>query len=591
MDWTLVFDETGEEDLIIPALMEECPTETRLVRLLNKLYANDDLSEITDHRLFLLSLSERGAAHPYSLKALYFFTINYILGVGCLGIPYAFARAGFVLCICILLVVTCFSYMTVMWVAETGARYEASVRRQSMDKQDVTHESSNLMRAPSQDASDTVRYEVIDLITYYLGPIHTVLYQVSLVFLMYVGLLAYTQVFCGAISALIWSDGEVPFGLSQLIFGIMVIPLSCMELDEQVSIQSLMATARFVAIFVMVAGSVLALLVDDSEDRKNAMEDPADRPPYFAPAEEDGCHMSYTACFSGFGVAFSTAIFSQLFQHSVPGLLRPLRNQSELVGKAPRVFGASLLTTCSFYLLLGSTGASYFGADTKSSVNLNFANFYFGFNVETTPVWALHLLQLASSFIVIFPALDTISVFPLIANTLGNNLFAATSPSFLKWIARHLAPLPYSHSRSLPPSRSSASVSFTPTTKSRAYSDLDLDVRKSLLHRASHISTILWRLVAAIPPLVGSIWATDLSFSLLLSGIAGLYVAFFAPSLLHICSRRHMVSVGVDDVRNIFSGWYSPTILTYPVIGFAFFALYMVVSQVDDAWQAMNRRD
>jgi hypothetical protein len=199
-------------------------------------------------------------------------------------------------------------------------------------------------------------------------------------------------------------------------------------------------------------------------------------------------------------------------------------------------------------------------------------------------VWALHLLQLASSFIVIFPALDTISVFPLIANTLGNNLFAATSPSFLKWIAQHLAPLPYSH-RSLAPSRSAASFSS-------AYSELDLDGRKSLLKRASHISTIIWRLVAAIPPLVGSIWATDLSFSLLLSGIAGLYVAFFAPSLLHISSRRRMVADGggIDD-RNIFSGWYSPTILTYPVIGFAFFALYMVVSQVDDAWQAMHPRE
>lgn len=578
MDWTLVFNETGEEDLIIPTLMEECPTECRLVRLMNKLYAAEDLSEITDHRVFDLAASERGATPQYSLKALYYFTINYILGVGCLGVPYAFARAGFLLCIVILLLVTCFSYMTVMWVAETGVRYEVSIQRLSKGRDD-SDESTHLITATSQDASETVRYEVIDLISYYLGPIHSLLYQASLVFLMYVGLLAYTQVFCGAVSALIWNDGEVPLGLSQLVFGVMVIPLSCMELDEQVSIQSMMATARFAAIFVMVAGSLLALFVGAPQQSGGDSEVNA-APPYFAPAEADGCHMSYTACFSGFGVAFSTALFSQLFQHSVPGLLRPLRNQSDLVGKAPRVFGASLLTTCSFYLLLGTTAASYFGANTKSSVNLNFANFYFGFDVETTPIWLLWLLQLASSFIVIFPALDTISVFPLIANTLGNNLFAASSPSFLKWVARRLLKLP------CPPvgSQSVASTSSTVAMK-RRYSDLDLDMRKALLQRASRITTILWRLVAAIPPLVGSIWATDLSFSLLLSGVAGLYVAFFAPSLLQLSSSR---KVPADS--NIFTGWYSSTTLTYPVIIFALFALLVVVSQVNDAWQAMHPR-
>jgi len=370
---------------------------------------------------------------------------------------------------------------------------------------------------------------------------------------MYVGLLAYTQVFCGSVSALLWKD--TPLGLSQLLFGIMVVPLSCMELDEQVSIQSFMATARFLAIFVMVAGSLLALCVDDSTER---IGESYDRPPYWAKEEPD--RMSYTASFNGFGVAFSTALFSQLFQHSVPGLLRPLKTQPELIRKAPRVFGSSLLTTCSFYLLLGTSAASYFGADTKSSVNLNFANFSLGFREETTPRWGLKLLQIASSIVVIFPALDTISVFPLIANTLVNNLYAATGPSFLKWMARHLALLPRS--------------------RTRRYSDLGLADRKALLEEASRISTMIWRMAAAIPPLIGSIWATDLSFSLLLSGIAGLYVAFFAPALLQLKSRDH----------TIFTGWYSPTVWTYPVLGFALFALCVVASQIDDAWRSMHPR-
>lgn len=514
-------------------------------------------------------ISESHATSPaYSLRALYYLTINYILGVGCLGIPYAFARAGFVLCSTILLAVTVCSYMTVMWVAESGRRYE--MQKRSVGKDEVTSEATSLLNNPGSKTPETSsfrRYEVIDLVSHYLGPIHKFIYQVSLLFLMYVGLLAYTQVFCGSISALIWGEQDGPMGVSQLIFALMVIPLSCMELDEQVSIQSLMAGARFVAIFIMVAGSLFALFIDNSGEHKVGIA-PRSHPPYWASPDPKGCHMSYVACFSGFGVAFSTSLFSQLFQHSVPGLLRPLRVQPQLLSKAPRVFGASLVTTFTFYLFLGTSAASYFGTDTKSSVNLNFANFYFGFDKDATSPWLLRLLHVASSIVVIFPALDTISVFPLIANTLGNNLYAASNPSFLKWIARQMATVRQTWSQN--PSHRGG------------YNDLCLDDRKVLLQEASRAATILWRLVAAVPPLVGSIWATDLSFSLLLSGVAGLYVAFFAPALLELCSNSTIQNA------TVFQGWYSHPTWAYPVIGFACFALCVVVSQINDAWQAMH---
>lgn len=568
MDWTSVFDETGDEELIIPQLMEGHPTEPRIERLLKKLYVQENCpNEIRGHRLMEISEIHAQTTSPsYSLKSLYYLTINYILGVGCLGIPYAFARAGFLLCIAILLTVTSFSYMTVMWVAETGQRYE--IEKRSADKEKAAMETTSLLdSAGPLHTQDTIvlRHEVIDLVSHYLGPVHAFIYQTSLIFLMFVGLLAYSQVFCGSISALLFCETDAPKGLSQVIFAVMVIPLSCMELDEQVSIQSLMAKARFLAIFIMVAGSLFALFVDDSPERLLVIA-PNDHPPFWAPSEPDGCQMSYTACFTGFGVAFSTALFSQLFQHSVPGLLRPLNDQPHLIGKAPQVFGASLLTTCSFYLLLGTSAASYFGANTKSSVNLNFANFNFGVNPETSPAWVLSLVHVASSIVVIFPALDTISVFPLIANTLGNNMYAASNPSFLKWIAHQMASIQGAslHAR-----------------RRKRYSDLGLDDRKVLLQKASQVSTIFWRLAAAVPPLIGSIWATDLSFSFLLAGVAGIYVAFVAPCLLQLWSRATVEHV------SLFRGWYSHPTWTFPVMGFAFFALCVVVAQIGDAWRAM----
>jgi len=342
MDWTSIYVETGEEELLIPRLLEEHPTAPRLSLFVSRLYhASDadheeDHEEVTHHRLF--QLLESHPTSSYTLQALYYLCINFILGVGCLGVPYAFARAGFLLCTAILTTVTILSYMTVLWVAESGARLEVLVNEESKQEAEIIEPLESTSLVPTAQISTPAhvnadKYEVIDLVSYYLGPIHKIIYQISLMALMYVGLLAYTQVFCGSIATLIWGPGGHKndigiVGLPQVVFGIMVVPLSCCDLDEQVAIQSLMASVRFVALFIMIGGSSLALMLDDDNSDRTY-------PPYFAPADAEECQMSYTACFSGFGVAFSTALFSQLFQHSVPGLLRPLRDQPSKIKQAP----------------------------------------------------------------------------------------------------------------------------------------------------------------------------------------------------------------------------------------------------------------
>lgn len=563
MDWTSIFVEDGSEDLIIPQLMDRKQTTSRLTRLVSRVYHHheglgEDESVSGGHRLLDLPEDDGVAAGAsYSLRAVYYLSINYILGVGCLGIPFAFARAGFVLCCLILLTVTVFSYTTVMWVAETGARFETEIKRIS----ESPTEETSLVEHPAAhvDATGGLRYEVIDLVQFYLGRFQKMIYQISLMALMYIGLLAYSQVFCGAISAAFpWHGGLK--GLPQLIFGFMVIPLSCMDLEEQLVIQSLMAAVRFVAIAVVVFGSVFALFADPSHSERES-------PPFFAVTDESNCDMSYTVCFQGFGVAFSTCMFSQLFQHSIPGLLRPLNDQPEQLRKAPRTFGDSLLTTSSFYFLLGTSAASYFGAETRSSINLNFADFMFGLEPSLLPRWLLVLLQILSKIVVIFPALDTISVFPLIANTLGNNLYASAGPGSIKSLAKSIVALKVK----LQEKDFSTRLSYN-----ERYASLPMQERKRALELSSKVASLFWRLVAAIPPLLGSMVATDLSFSFLLAGIAGIHVAFIAPSMLQLKSRRL-------NQKTLFSGWYSNPLLCYPVLAFSTFSFCVVLVQIRHA--------
>ena len=346
MDWTSVFAESGDEELTLQSFLPNTHqlVQSRLARLVSVVYYEEDDKHSDTEKGVIHALSSRQEHSNYSLSALYFLSINYILGVGCLGVPYAFARSGLILGSVLIIIVSVISFITVMWVAESGERAEylnelgilnnnLTNNGEISENNDGNHDPKNksadshidentslLQRNSLSGSSSTLNkednhFEVIELISHFLGPIHQLTYQISLMGLMYVGLLAYSQVFTGAISALL--PDHIPAYFSTVIFSVIVIPLSCIELDEQVGIQAFMAIIRFLAIFVMVGGSLMALSLNDSgEDGRR------DNFPYLAQPVLN--EMSYTANFKGFGISFSTALFSQLFQHSVPGLLRPL---------------------------------------------------------------------------------------------------------------------------------------------------------------------------------------------------------------------------------------------------------------------------
>lgn len=88
MDWSSIYDEHGEEE--------------------------GDWSGWTSGRLgpVLESFSQSG---DYTPLICYFFTINYILGVGCLGIPFAFLQSGVALGTVMIVGLSFVAYITVLW--------------------------------------------------------------------------------------------------------------------------------------------------------------------------------------------------------------------------------------------------------------------------------------------------------------------------------------------------------------------------------------------------------------------------------------------------------------------------------------------
>lgn len=364
MDWTSIFLESGEEELLSVHDDDSPSTQvnarkTRLTRLVSAVYKHHHLQEQEqNYNQFVRSTSFTSSSSEeemerrggYTLQALYCFSINYILGVGVCGIPYAFSKSGYLLGSFLVILITFISYMTVMWVAEVGVRAGLLLKRQQQSAMELikgpndvnrigstaiygneAQETSPLLlvvssssgvpcrdtdalttSTPTSTASTLSKnLEVTDLVKLFLGPIHYYTYKVSLLALMYIGLLAYSQVFCATISALLYSSSSSSnkghYYMPLLMFSSIVVPLSCMELEEQITMQAVLSIIRFVVIFAMIISSTLGLILRDTNgtNASNASTIPL-------------------LDTSGFGVAFSTALFSQLFQHSVPGLLRPL---------------------------------------------------------------------------------------------------------------------------------------------------------------------------------------------------------------------------------------------------------------------------
>lgn len=423
-----------------------------------------------------LGRATRFAAHEgpqYSLFACYAFTINYILGVGSLGMPFAAKEAGYVAGLLLMIVVSLLSFITVLMVARATLRAEILELEPCLKKpignwcyvrciatvgEPSLPNNESMCRACSKNCESPPRaFEVVQLCDEFLGNGGRLSYQIALVLLMYAGLLAYVLVFVKTLATMFELAREV----SLLICSIVMISFSMLNLTEMVPLQVALSIINVLSL-IMMGGIGLGTMI-------------------FDPSRE--VHELEPVNFNGLGLAFSTALFSQLFQHSVPGLITPLQREDRI--RVPKVFGMALITTSLLYIFLSAACVLNFGEALEESVNVNFANFQWG---ARPPMIA----KATSWFCTFYPALATVAVFPLIALTLSNSLLV-------------VAPLPETwHS---------------------------LHPRKV---------TVFFRLLAAVPPLAVALPLSSLSTAFKFAGLSGIWVAFVTPALLQLYSKRAM---------------------------------------------------
>lgn len=246
------------------------------------------------------------------------------------------------------------------------------------------------------------------------------------------------------------------------IFAVLAVPLSCLDVKEQALVQVRQPTPRAASpacttdhshrpqvimfgarllVVLLLTGTVLVAhgCSGVAFSQFGAAHRTADVP---------------LASPAGLGIIIPTCIYAFIYHHSIPILAQPLRDKTSLRA----VFSTTIAITGASYLAIGAIVASYFGSDVYAQANLNWRS-YVGCMAVDPACEALGNVTAAAAMdgggslaarladsdarsncyvssrppfpavisytLLLFPALDVLSAFPLNAVTLGNALMSA----------------------------------------------------------------------------------------------------------------------------------------------------------------------
>lgn len=366
------------------------------------------------------AIAPEGAKHSYGPFTAYCFTVNYILGVGVLGMPHAFVQAGWALSVICLFVVTCMATLTSHWLTEVGHRAARHLHHQKHAFQSISSPRSGAMYADH-------RIEVNELVEMFIGRKARRFYEVLLAIYMIGALWSYTAVFSQSLADQIGGFGDHSYYAYLGFFAAIVLPLTCMEMTELKPLAIGLAIFRFVSIGLMMLTALVSMYSFPSSDLEKKWPYPnGDSKPYLSDME--------AVRWPGLALVFPVSIYSQIFHHSIPGLAYPVTDKKAL----PKVFGGVLLTTFSLYAGLGILVGLYFGSAVADVCTLNWTDYTGSSSTDVST--RSGFASFVSYLIVLFPPIDIISAFPLNAITLANNIMSASIPVQLTTKRRYIIP-------------------------------------------------------------------------------------------------------------------------------------------------------
>jgi hypothetical protein len=339
------------------------------------------------------------------------------------------------------------------------------------------------------------------------------------------------------------------------VFALLAVPMACLELTEQIVVQVVMFAARVLVVLLM-TGTVMNGWATCPKGSTVFAGLPSSNTSSTDAISGGGLPPSNMFELTGLAGLLPVATYAFIFHHSVPVLAHPVAVKSSL----PSLFASAFAVCCIAYGALGLIVSMGFGDAINQQCNLNWKD-YVGCvaapaSGSVTPSSATVAAVAIRFVVLIFPALDVLSAYPLNAITLGNNLQAAcfqgNKPSTS---AQETGSSSSPHHSSSTSSSAAAGgeEGAAPTGTPSSLLSLCLPAQGTsspsspALSPSALATRTFFRLLAAVPPILAGAASTasgiDLDQILRWTGLIGVAIAFLIPALLRAVSYARSKAV------------------------------------------------
>ena len=317
-------------------------------------------------------------------------------------------------------------------------------------------------------------------------------------------------------------NGGTGYHIYLIIFAGITVPLSCIQLSDHILIQLTFLAGR-VVMFLLMLGTVAAVWVSDAPHFDT----------YVGPAKNSGGVAASAPLFyfPSLYLLIQVSIFSTAYQFAVPGIADAAVNKKSILS----TFATACIYIFVTVLVCGLLLSLFFGDSIETSSNLMWDKYHggTGYSVEGedgtmkregVANWA----KANAGYVVVFPALDALAVFPLCTISLGEILLDASSSD---------------------------------------------EEAKNL---TSWKKRLAFRLVGCVPQIVGAAFVSSLSVIANYAGIFTILSYSVCPALLAIYSKRSMMEVGLSP-KTHYETLFSSDPVAWSICGIAIAVVLFVI--------------
>ena len=343
----------------------------------------------------------------------FFFSINSIIGAGILAVPWAFQEGGMVLGIGLMLFAGVLALVLSLQMLEIMSRTEAWVRRTEGGKKSDSLEEVELLQGTNEEPTISERkFDMTEMFNLFYGERTKKAYMVVFALTIYSTCVAYCTIFATSLTEFVpvlgytchvYDDGlsggcRVTYSLYLLVFCGLMMFFCCRGYEEQVSMQVAMASLRF-----LVIGLILVTVIIDIATHKHnegGSHNDLERPKLWEPLLA--------------GIVFSILFLAISFHNTIPNMAQMIVLKQK---NLPKIMVCAVAVCTGLFLAVGIL-VPFAVDDVSKMASLDWRDYSAGHTSK--PWWAYFVIVP----VVLFPALDVISVFPIYNIALSDNLIA-----------------------------------------------------------------------------------------------------------------------------------------------------------------------